>query len=136
MSPERMMGENHSYASDVWSTGLSILEALLGRFPYKAANSFMQQVQPDARPEIRPGIRSEPEPEPEPQPTPSLPQVTMVVDAPPPSAPDGSPPALVEFVDGCLQKDAEQRTSVAALLAGSWLSGVDDAEFGSWLGAK
>lgn len=44
MSPERMMGEAYSYASDVWSFGLMVLEALLGQSPYPPASSFMGMV--------------------------------------------------------------------------------------------
>jgi serine/threonine protein kinase len=41
MSPERLQGESYSYVSDVWSAGLIVLEALIGRAPYPAAKSFM-----------------------------------------------------------------------------------------------
>ena len=41
MSPERLAGDNYSFVSDVWSVGVVVLEALLGRSPYPSANSFM-----------------------------------------------------------------------------------------------
>ncbi|KAL1520278.1 hypothetical protein AB1Y20_023745 [Prymnesium parvum] len=44
MSPERMLGEEHSYASDIWSVGLTVLEAYLGEMPFPIAGSFMEQV--------------------------------------------------------------------------------------------
>lgn len=34
MSPERIKGDEHSYNSDVWSLGLTILECAIGRYPY------------------------------------------------------------------------------------------------------
>ena len=103
MSPERMLGEVHSYASDVWSCGLTVLEAYQGSFPYVTATSFMQQV-------------------------------SMVVDGPPPALPEGSPPPLHDFIAGCLEKDPNQRATVAALLTVEWLSEGDDADFTTWLG--
>lgn len=104
MSPERMLGEVHSYASDIWSLGLTVLEAFLGVMPYPAATTFMQQMQ-------------------------------MVVDGPTPAAEGGSP-QFEEFVAMCLEKDAGARGSIAELLTGGWLNGVDDAEFGRWLAAS
>ena len=34
MSPERIRNENYSYAADIWSLGLTILECATGKFPY------------------------------------------------------------------------------------------------------
>ncbi|CAM9981878.1 unnamed protein product [Choristocarpus tenellus] len=34
MSPERIRGEDYSYASDVWSLGLSLLTTALGKLPF------------------------------------------------------------------------------------------------------
>ena len=45
MSPERLLGKPYSFASDVWSTGVMILEALHGQMPYPNARSFIAQVQ-------------------------------------------------------------------------------------------
>jgi len=44
MSPERMLGESHSYGSDVWSVGLTLLEARTGALPFASATSFMAQM--------------------------------------------------------------------------------------------
>jgi|TARA_B110001469_G_C9325695_1_gene174197 serine/threonine protein kinase len=41
MSPERLLGEEYSFESDVWSMGVTILEALHGRLPHPNASSFM-----------------------------------------------------------------------------------------------
>ena len=35
MSPERITGAQHGYDSDLWSLGLTMMECLLGRFPYQ-----------------------------------------------------------------------------------------------------
>ncbi|KAJ1289401.1 hypothetical protein BS78_02G161600 [Paspalum vaginatum] len=34
MSPERIRNENYSYAADIWSLGLTMLECATGKFPY------------------------------------------------------------------------------------------------------
>jgi serine/threonine protein kinase len=34
MSPERLENSPYSFASDIWSIGLSILELATGRYPY------------------------------------------------------------------------------------------------------
>jgi mitogen-activated protein kinase kinase 3 len=34
MSPERIRNENYSYAADIWSLGLTVLECATGKFPY------------------------------------------------------------------------------------------------------
>jgi mitogen-activated protein kinase kinase 1 len=34
MSPERIVGDEYSYASDVWSAGLVVLEAVMGMYPF------------------------------------------------------------------------------------------------------
>jgi len=44
MSPERLMGDEYSFESDVWSVGIIVLEALHGRLPYPNASSFMSQM--------------------------------------------------------------------------------------------
>ena len=36
MSPERISGEEYSFNSDVWSLGIVGVEAVLGRYPYRA----------------------------------------------------------------------------------------------------
>eukprot|EP01027_Heterolobosea_sp_BB2_P010745 GEZU01015734.1.p1 GENE.GEZU01015734.1~~GEZU01015734.1.p1 ORF type:complete len:201 (-),score=47.98 GEZU01015734.1:36-638(-) len=35
MSPERIIGQLHSFNSDIWSLGLSLVQCMLGTFPYK-----------------------------------------------------------------------------------------------------
>jgi len=40
MSPERISGEEYSYASDVWSFGLSLLTVALGRYPLQTEGGY------------------------------------------------------------------------------------------------
>ena len=41
MSPERLIGEQYGFESDVWSMGVIILEALYGKLPFPTATNFM-----------------------------------------------------------------------------------------------
>ena len=34
MSPERIRSELYSYTADIWSLGLTVVECVLGRYPY------------------------------------------------------------------------------------------------------
>ena len=36
MSPERLGGKPYSFASDIWSLGITLVECALGRYPYSA----------------------------------------------------------------------------------------------------
>ena len=40
MSPERMEGMSYTFAGDIWSLGIMIIETITGVFPYKEKNSF------------------------------------------------------------------------------------------------
>ena len=40
MSPERISGESYSYASDIWSFGLSILTCALGSYPLSTDGGY------------------------------------------------------------------------------------------------
>lgn len=40
MSPERLLGQPYSYASDIWGLGLSLLALALGRAPLAAKGGY------------------------------------------------------------------------------------------------
>lgn len=40
MSPERVLGEDYSYAADIWSLGLCVYELASGQYPYGSIASF------------------------------------------------------------------------------------------------
>ena len=42
MAPERLSGGAYSYSADIWSFGLILLELLLGRYPYPAADNYFK----------------------------------------------------------------------------------------------
>ncbi|XP_051231041.1 mitogen-activated protein kinase kinase 3 isoform X1 [Lolium perenne] len=87
MSPERIRNENYSYAADIWSLGLTILECATGKFPYNVnagAATLMLQILDD------------------PSPTPSE---------------DVYTPEFCSFINDCLQKDADARPTCEQMLA-------------------
>ena len=87
MSPERIHGEEYSYASDVWSFGLTIVECALGHFPYPRAQGYWGILQAVLK-----------------EPSPSLPA-------------DEYSPELLDFVAHCLRKDPSERPSARKLAA-------------------
>ncbi|KAI4986933.1 hypothetical protein ZWY2020_019563 [Hordeum vulgare] len=104
MSPERIRNENYSYAADIWSLGLTILECATGKFPYNVnegpANLMLQ-------------ILDDPSP------------------APPE---DAYTPEFCSFINDCLRKDADARPTCEQLLSHPFIkryeeTGVDLAAY-------
>jgi len=52
-SPERIIGQEYSYSSDIWSLGLIVFEMATGIFPYNFSKVFIEHVE---------SILKEPEP--------------------------------------------------------------------------
>ena len=57
MSPERLGGKPYSFASDIWSLGITLVECALGQFPYTAytgSNYFvlLSQILNDPPPQL------------------------------------------------------------------------------------
>uniref|UniRef100_A0A0D9WQ69 mitogen-activated protein kinase kinase n=1 Tax=Leersia perrieri TaxID=77586 RepID=A0A0D9WQ69_9ORYZ len=87
MSPERIRNENYSYAADIWSLGLAVLECATGKFPYNVNEgpaNLMLQILDD------------------PSPTPPK---------------DAYSSEFCSFINDCLQKDADARPSCEQLLS-------------------
>lgn len=40
MSPERLYGSGYTYASDIWGLGISLLECVLGKYPFEKPQSY------------------------------------------------------------------------------------------------
>lgn len=105
MSPERIRGAPYGVSSDIWSLGLTLLEAALGRFPYPATES------PNAATglgfwDLLAHIVEQPVPVPPPGPTMS--------------------PQLADFLTQALAKDPVQRPSAAELLQHPFLQPAAD----------
>ena len=98
--PERIKGESQNFlgtytvSSDVWSLGLSIIEFVLGHYPYP--------------PETYSNVFA---------------QLQAIVHGDPPSLPDGYSKTADDFVARCLHKDAIKRPSYAQLLVSRLLAG-------------
>ncbi|GAA5821569.1 hypothetical protein JCM3770_006828 [Rhodotorula araucariae] len=98
MAPERIKGESqgavvsYSAASDVWSLGLSVIEAAVGTYPYP--------------PETYTNVFA---------------QLTAIVHGDPPTLPARYSRAAHEFVAACLIKDAARRPTYRQLIDSEWL---------------
>lgn len=86
MSPERIMGKEYSYSSDIWSLGLVLFELATGVFPYNFSKVYIEHVD---------SILNDPEP--------TLPD-------------NGAfSPELQNFISRCLKKEPKDRDSVIEL---------------------
>jgi len=81
MSPDRIRNSSYSYAADIWSLGLTVLECATGRFPYcvnGGLSDLMLQILDDPSP---------------------IPAKYVNVYS----------PEFCSFISACLQKDADAR---------------------------
>nr|XP_039254583.1 dual specificity mitogen-activated protein kinase kinase 5-like [Styela clava] len=100
MAPERVEGFDYTFYSDIWSLGLSICEMATGEYPY---------------PELAMKIRSSGGVVP-------MEILQCIVNAAPPQLPtDKFSSQIVDFVNGCLQKEAKSRPSPDVLSQHSFL---------------
>ncbi|CAL5001914.1 unnamed protein product [Urochloa decumbens] len=87
MSPERIRNSSYSYAADIWSLGLTVLECATGRFPYcvnGGLSDLMLQILDDPSPAPAKYVYS---------------------------------PEFCSFISTCLQKDADARPTCEQLLS-------------------
>lgn len=87
MSPERCLGQDYSFASDIWSVGMVIFELSTGRYPFADVTSFVV---------LFDHLCEQPEPR---------------LD------PEYFPAELVEFDAYCLTRDVSRRPDTEFLLA-------------------
>ena len=87
MSPERILGNDYSYSSDIWSLGLIIFELATGLFPYTFSRYYIEHVDYILN-----------------QPDPTLPSTDGVFSW-----------QLQDFITKCLRKDPKERDSVTDL---------------------
>ena len=100
MSPERIIGNEYSYSSDIWSLGLVIYELATGIFPYQNGNDYLMQIK-------------------------------KIVEDPEPSLNDNGDFSedLINFVQGCLKKDPNERFTVTELLCHNWIVNNYDNDY-------
>jgi serine/threonine protein kinase len=106
MSPERILGQDYSYSSDIWSLGLVVYELATGLFPYNFSKVYIEHVD---------SILKDPEP--------TLPN-NGVYSA-----------ELQNFLTRCLKKNPLERDSAAELSAHPWILKYsdEDANVALWL---
>jgi serine/threonine protein kinase len=105
MSPERLLGNQYSFASDIWSLGLIVYELATGVFPYTFSKVFIEHVD---------SILREPEP-------------TL--------SEDHFSPEFQNFMTRCLKKNPLERDSAAELCAHPWILkySEDEANLDLWI---
>ena len=94
MSPERIAGQRYSYASDIWSFGLTILTTALGRFPLDTDGGYW-------------GLLN------------MLQDESVPLPSPPP---DRFSPQFIDFIALCLKRDPAQRPTAAELTRHPWIT--------------
>lgn len=103
MAPERILGDEYSIRSELWSLGVSLLEMALGRFPYPTeshggAETFLP-----------------------------IALLQCIVHENPPCLPeDRFSPAFVNFVSQCMQKSPSARLTPEAVLTHPFIAANDD----------
>jgi len=103
MAPERILGDEYSIRSELWSLGVSLLEMALGRFPYPTeshggAETFLP-----------------------------IALLQCIVHENPPCLPeDKFSPAFVNFVSQCMQKSPSTRLIPEAVLTHPFITSNDD----------
>jgi serine/threonine protein kinase len=93
MAPEKATGQNYSFASDVWSLGLIVYEAALGRFPILSGQTGAREW------EMFAALDSD-----------------IKVDLAPPFSRE-----LINFIESCLRKDPKARPSTDRLVQHPWV---------------
>ncbi|KAK6120388.1 hypothetical protein DH2020_045868 [Rehmannia glutinosa] len=103
MSPERILGGNHGYRSDIWSLGLVLLECATGEFPFSSP-------QPEGWANVYELMET-------------------IVDQPAPRAPsDLYSPEFCSFISACVQKDPKDRLSANELMAHPFITKYENLE--------
>lgn len=105
MSPERLKGEQYSYAADVWSFGLVVAEMALGRQPFGHLRGETSETRFWALLQH------------------------LSADKPVLELPDTMEPPLADFISLCLRKDPAARPSCVDLLQHPFLMHSESSEF-------
>lgn len=108
MSPERLQGSQYTYASDIWAVGVSMVECLLGRYPFDKPQNYFDYIEAAMTADMWKSMES------------SGRKISSEAQ---------------DFVIQCTQTDPSQRPGADQLLEHPWIIGVkkDSNLFGSWL---
>lgn len=109
MSPERLHGSQYTYASDIWALGVSVVECLLGRYPFNRPQNYFDYLEATMTENIFNGFHEK----------------------------GGGcfSNEVRDFVSLCTCTDPKGRPTAMDLLQHPWLKGMkrDSELFGSWL---
>jgi len=117
MAPERLQGNQHGIASDIWSLGLTIVELALGKYaipaPTEAEINELMSLEEGTPPRKSEEIRH------------TIFELLMViVDQEPPKLPNTHfSQGMVDFIDMCLQRQPENRATLETLLNQDFVAG-------------
>ncbi|KAI0565170.1 Serine/threonine protein kinase Endoplasmic reticulum membrane [Gracilaria domingensis] len=108
MSPERLNGSKYTYASDIWALGVSIMECLMGKYPFDRPQNYFDYIEATMTVNVLSGFKRECA---------------------------KFSPEVRDFVEKCTYTDPKQRATVSELMEHPWLKGTtrDTELFGSWL---
>jgi hypothetical protein len=105
MSPERIENQPYSFAADIWSLGLALLECSLGRFPYEGFTGPVDLM------------------------------ITVTSEPPPLPKPGVLSPLLHDFLAKCLMKEPGQRITAEQALQHPFVQNLaaDTAEASAYI---
>jgi len=103
MSPERIQGLKYSYNSDVWSLGITLIEAALGKYPYPNSDGKFYQL------------------------------LDTIIEDPVPELPDRFSPEFKDFISLCLKKNPSERPQAQELMEHPFVTKQDNVDLSAWL---
>lgn len=111
MAPERLEGKTYAAQSDVWSLGLTLLELVLGRYPFHPEEL-----------KTRTGALREPT---------LFELLNFIVTRPPPHVPSdrGFSEDFQDFIRMCLMKDEKMRPTPSSLRNHPWIQKAEERNF-------
>jgi mitogen-activated protein kinase kinase 1 len=111
MSPERIQAKSHSFDSDLWSLGLTLMECAMGRFPY---------LTPVKEGERKPALGF-------------WEMFDHILKSPIPQLPSECSEEFRTFVGKCLQKSPKKRAKAAELLNHPFITKWTTLDLSSWI---
>jgi Protein kinase domain len=108
MSPERLNGSQYTYASDIWALGISVVECLLGRYPFDRPQNYFDYIDATMSKDI----------------------VSILI-----SSGRRVTPAALDFVALCTHADPFFRPTAAVLMDHPWIAGSERniSVFRTWM---
>uniref|UniRef100_A0A7S4DIJ9 mitogen-activated protein kinase kinase n=2 Tax=Lotharella globosa TaxID=91324 RepID=A0A7S4DIJ9_9EUKA len=111
MSPERIQGKEYTFNSDIWSLGLTLLQSVVGRYPYTVTGVYLDLMQQIVE-----------------NPAPRFPENEK--DANGNTGVRERRKRFRKFIASCLQKDPTKRSSARELMNHDFVAGHGDCRGG------